>query len=82
MTISVNNFNGIFDFDGYDFQDTLCLSFYDVIIKKDFGELKVGERYQAIDVDYEKMRMDGFTGSDPEPTKSFNFILQPYNPNA
>ena len=80
MSISVSNFNGIFNFDGFDMLNTLEICFYDAVVTSDFGLLKSGTKYSSISVDYENNVIRTFIGSDPNPIDVFNFIMKPYDP--
>ena len=42
----------LFNFLGWDQQDVLCFTYYNVTLNKDIGEFKKGTEFQCVDIDY------------------------------
>lgn len=49
-----------FQWTGWDMQDTLILSFYEVEFTEDFGSINKGDKFSSISVDYEKGIIEGY----------------------
>ena len=43
----------LFKWDAWDIQDTAAFTFYDVVLKRDIGPHKVGDKFATANIDYE-----------------------------
>lgn len=63
--------------EGWDAQDTLCLSFYGVEFTNDFGVFKKGEKYKSISVSYGEGFVEAYNEEGTEVVKFQSFKSVP-----
>ncbi|BAY20753.1 hypothetical protein NIES2100_04970 [Calothrix sp. NIES-2100] len=47
----------LFDYKDWDQADTMCFQFYDVILKIDIAEFKVGTKFHCVYIDFSKSKL-------------------------
>lgn len=68
-----------FTWENWDLQDVLQHTYYDVIFVEDFGEIKKGEKFDSLNVDYGSGLVEAFSwkngdpNSDLEPIKTVSY---------
>lgn len=65
-----------FTWSGWDIQDTLFLSFYEVEFTDSFGKINTGDKFSSISVDYSKGIIECYNeeGTEVVVTQNFQYI--------
>lgn len=66
-----------FQWSGWDLQDALFHSYYDVEFTEDFGEFKAGEKYPSISIDYSNGLVEAYSDDGTEVVKKQSFVAKP-----
>lgn len=69
--------NQLFNWDGWDQQDTAAFTFYNVEMKVPAGKYQVGQKFSAVLVDYERSKLSVWEeGNDTgTPDAQFDLVL-------
>lgn len=67
--------NQLFTWDGWDGQDTMVFSFYKVVLVRDIGPFKKGDKFTLANMDYEKSIMELYKDDEYMDVHVFNLMI-------
>jgi hypothetical protein len=66
----------LFDWDGWDLVDTMCISFYNVVLKKEIGKYPIGTMFKHACIDFQTAKLSLGNKDDGSDNEDFTLTLE------
>jgi hypothetical protein len=66
----------LFDWDGWDSVDSMCIQFYDIVLKKQIGKYPIGTKFKYACIDFQSATLTLGQKDDNSDHESFTLTLE------